>query len=46
MIRVQIVIAGGAIGQTVAVNVGLPDRIRTPQALLCGLRVEAVRFAQ
>jgi hypothetical protein len=46
MVRVQIVIAGGAIRQAVAHDVGLPDRVGAPQTLLRRLGVEAVGLGE
>ena len=42
MVRVQIVVAGGAVGQAIVCEVSLPDWIRAPQPLLRCLGVEAV----
>ena len=46
MVRMQIVVAGGAIRQAVAIDVGLPDRVGAPQTLLRRLGVEAVGLGQ
>ena len=46
MIRVQVVEARAAVGQTAVADIGLPDRIGAPQALLGRDGVEAVGFGQ
>ncbi len=46
MVRVQIVVAGGAVGQAVARDVGLPHRVGAPQTLLRRLGVEAVGLGE
>ena len=46
MVCVQIVVAGGAIRQAVAIDVGLPDRVGAPQTLLRRLGVEAVGLGE
>ena len=46
MVRMQIVVAGGAIRQAVAIDVGLPDRVGAPQTLLRRLGVEAVGLGE
>ena len=46
MVRVQIVIAGGAIRQAVAIDVGLPDRVGAPQTLLRCLGIKTVGLGE
>ena len=46
MVRVQIVVAGGAVGQAVVCDVSLPHRVGAPQPLLLRLGVEAVGLGE
>ena len=46
MVRVQIVVAGGAVGQAIVCEVSLPHRVGAPQPLLLRLGVEAVGLGE